>query len=149
MKLHVEESSDFAEVDITVKCPFVDSELAQLLEQIRLYGFALKCKKEEDTYLVKPMDVFYVESVDDKTFVYCKDEIYRSELRLYTMEEKLPANLFVRVKKSCILNLGYIDHFKSSLNGKVEACLANGERIEIARHYVNELKARLKEMEGA
>ncbi len=149
MKLHIEESSHFEEVDITIKCPSVDKELSKLIEKIRLYGFALFCRKDETTYLIKPSDIFYVESVEDKTYVYCKQEVYCSDLKLYEMEDKLPSNMFIRVRKNCILNMNYISNFKSRLNGKIEACLNNDEKIEIARHYVTELKTKFREMEAS
>ncbi|MEG0692123.1 MAG: LytTR family DNA-binding domain-containing protein [Oscillospiraceae bacterium] len=148
MKLHIEESSDFEEVDITIKCPSVDKELSKLIEKIRLYGFALLCRKDETTYLIKPSDIFYVESIDDKTYVYCKQEVYCSDLKLYEMEDKLPLNIFIRVRKNCILNMNCINNFKSRLNGKIEACLDNEEKIEISRHYVVGLKTKFTEVEA-
>ena len=146
MNLHIEESSSFEDVEITIKCPSVDKELSVLIEKIRLYGFAILCTKQETTYLIKPADIFYVESIDNKTYVYCKREVYCSDLKLYEMEDKLPSNLFIRVRKNCILNMNYINNFKSRLNGKIEARLENDEQIEIARHYVVELKTKFKEM---
>ena len=148
LKLNIEESSEYNDVTITIKCPLVDDELQKLIEQLRLYGFALQCRKDQNTYYIKPDEIFYVESVDDKTYVYCSNDVYRSDMRLFSIEEKLPSTVFVRIRKNCILNINYIKSFKSKMNGKIEALLENDERVEIARHYVSYLKDKLNATEG-
>lgn len=42
-----------------------------------------------------------------------------------------------------ILNIYKIKGFKSQINGRLEALLLNGERVEVSRKYVKELKYRL------
>jgi len=71
MKLSIEQSSENREVEIIVKCPYLDDELERLIAQIRLYSFTISGKKEGVSYILKPEDIFYFDSVDNKTFVYC------------------------------------------------------------------------------
>lgn len=95
------------------------------------------------TVRVRPEEIFYIESVEDKTYLYCDKDILQSELRLYEYEVKLGAADFVRTSKSCILNLSKVKKFKSSFNRKMEVILENGEHLEINRTYVPEIKERL------
>lgn len=99
--------------------------------------------KEDKKYLCKVENIYYAESVDKKTFIYTKDECYRTKKRLYELEEELNANFF-RCSKSMIVNIRKIRNVKSELNGRMNAQLLNGETIVISRSYVRDLKKKLE-----
>lgn len=44
--------------------------------------------KDDQTFLLSPSSVLYIESVDKKTFIYCQKEVYETPLRLYELEEE-------------------------------------------------------------
>lgn len=148
MRLQIEQSEEYDDVSVIIKCSTVDAQLERLIEQIRLYGFALQGKANGVTTLIQPEEVLYFESIDGKTFIYQEKKVYESALRLYEIEDRLCRGYFVRVSKSTILNIQKLKSFRTQLNGKLEALLLNGERIEINRHYVTELKTRLAERRG-
>lgn len=145
MKLTIEQSDAYSDIEITIRCAMVDAPLERLIEQIRLYGVALHGRANGETALLPPEDVFYFESIDGKTFAYTEKNVYECNLRLYEIEERLCRGSFIRVSKATILNVQKLKAFRTQLNGKLEARLLNGERLEVNRHYVPELKARLAE----
>ena len=98
--------------------------------------------KDSKTVLLEVTFIYYIESVDKKTFVYTKENCYESKLRLYELEETLGA-YFLRISKSMIVNLKKIKGAKSDLSGRMEATMLNGEKIVISRSYVKEIKRRL------
>ena len=98
--------------------------------------------KDSKTVLLEVTFIYYIESVDKKTFVYTKENCYESKLRLYELEETLGA-YFLRISKSMIVNLKKIQGVKSDLSGRMEATMLNGEKIVISRSYVKEIKRRL------
>ena len=98
--------------------------------------------KDSKTVLLEVNFIYYIESVDKKTFVYTKENCYESKLRLYELEETLGA-YFLRISKSMIVNLKKIQGVKSDLSGRMEATMLNGEKIVISRSYVKEIKRRL------
>ena len=149
MKLNIEQSEEYRDVEITIRCSAVDAPLQRLIEQMRLYGFAIHGKKDGATVLIPPEEIYYFESTDGKTFVYKEKGVYECELRLYEIEERFCRGSFVRISKAAILNTQKLKGFRAQLNGKLEAQLTNGERLEVNRHYVPELKARLAEMGGS
>ena len=146
MKLTIEQSDAYSDIEITIRCSTIDEPLERLIEQIRLYGFAMPGKANGETTLLRPEDIFYFESIDGKTFAYMEKNVYECGLRLYEIEERLCRSTFIRVSKATILNVQKLKAFRTQLNGKLEARLLNGERLEVNRHYVPELKARLAEM---
>lgn len=146
MKLSIIESEEFNDVEITIRCRGVDKPLERIIEQIRLYGFALQGKADGKTVFIHPAEIYYFESVDEKTFIYCKSNVYGSDLKLYEIEERLSNGNFSRISKSVIINICVIKAFKGMLNGKMEAVLDNGEKLIVSRHYVSALKNKLDEM---
>ena len=98
--------------------------------------------KDGKTVLLEISFIYYIESVDKRTFVYTKENCYESKLRLYELEESL-GSYFLRISKSMIVNLKKIKSVKSDLSGRMEASMLNGEKIVISRSYVKEIKRRL------
>lgn len=98
--------------------------------------------KDDETYLCRLDHIYYIESVDKKTFIYTKAECYQTKKRLYELEQELNAN-FLRCSKSMIVNIRKIRAVRSEINGRMNAQLLNGETIVISRSYVKNLKKRL------
>ena len=98
--------------------------------------------KDGKTVLLEISFIYYIESVDKRTFVYTKENCYESKLRLYELEESL-GSYFLRISKSMIVNLKKIKSVKSDLSGRMEASMLNGEKIVISRSYVKDIKRRL------
>ena len=105
-------------------------------------------KKDGTTTLIPLEEVFYFESIDGKTFIYKEKDVFESDLRLYEVEERFCNGTFVRISKAAILNIKKLKSFRTQFNGKLEAYLLNGERLEVNRHYVPKLKECLLEMGG-
>lgn len=136
LKLNIEQSSEYSDVEITIKCGIVDARLERLISQIRLYSFSIAGRKADSSYNIPLEDIFYFESVDEKTFIYLKDDIFETDMRLYELEHQLADSRFVRISKSTLLNIEQVLSVRALLNGKYEAKLKNGEKSIISRHYV-------------
>lgn len=50
-------------------------------------------------------EIYYVESVERKTFFYTKDEVYMADKKLYELEDLLAGTGIVRISKSCLMNV--------------------------------------------
>ena len=144
MKLLIDQSPDNEEVEIIIKCGLIDTELEKLIAQIRLYSFSVSARRDGKQYNISLSDIYYFESVDNRTFVYTRDEVYQCDLQLYELEEQLTKTNFVRISKSSILNIMVLERVRALLHGKMEAELSNGEKVVINRHYVDALKKKMK-----
>ena len=98
--------------------------------------------KDRNTFFCKLTQIYYIESVDKRSFVYTKGGCYETKYRLYELEELLDSR-FLRSAKAMIVNIRKIRSVKSELNGRMRAELLNGEQIIISRGYVKELKEKL------
>jgi DNA-binding LytR/AlgR family response regulator len=94
-------------------------------------------------YSISINDILYIESVDRKTFGYTVDEVYELGLRLYEIEERYKLMDYMRISKSCIVNLKKIHSLKPDFGGKILATMENDEKLYISRQYASVLKEKL------
>lgn len=146
MKLKIEQSDEFDEIEVTIRCKTIDSRLQKAIDILQNTPKTLTVQNNGALKIIKTGLIYYIESVDEKTFVYCESEVYSSELKLYEFEELFSSISFVRISKACILNIDYIDSIRVLLNGKLEATLMNSEKVIITRHYVPMFRKKLNSM---
>ncbi len=140
MKIAIEEIRNIEETEIIVKCKEVDEEVKRLIAQIQLMDTKIIAKKEDRSFALIPSEIYYFESIDNKVFACMLKEVFEVQNKLYELEEILKNSTFLRVNKNTILNASKIHHFKSTMNGRMEATLKNKEVIIISRTYVSGLK---------
>ncbi len=143
IKLMIEESPEYREPEITLRCERVNDNLRRIVEYIRVRSDAIAVKAEGTSRLLPLSNIFYFESVDKKTFVYCASNVYECAQRLNELEGKLTNSTFVRVSKSCIVNAVLIKSVTPLDNHRLKAFMRNGEAQIINRHYVAALKEKL------
>lgn len=142
MKLTLEKQS-IAETEITIRYSVMDQRLQRVIDEIRIIQFPLQCRLDGAIFTVPAHTVCYMESIDGNTFVYTESKEYESTLSLTSLEENLSSVGFARISKSCVLNLHYLKCVKPLWNARLEACMKNGERLIITRHYAETLKEKL------
>ena len=145
LKLVVTEDPQVIEPEIIIKCSKTDAGLQQLINYIKQYTFIFQAKTEQGLCFVPAQDVYYIDSVDSKTFLYSKDKIYSCSETLYELENKLSDSSFIRISKNCILNTGYLESVSPLWNHRLEAVLVNGEKLVVTRHYIDTLKEKISE----
>ena len=104
----------------------------------------IKCAGGNAEQMINILDIYYIESVDKKTFVYLENAVYRTDFRLYQLKDKLKTYGFVQISKSCILNINILESIRPLFNSRMEATLKNGEKVNINRNYLNEVKNALR-----
>jgi DNA-binding LytR/AlgR family response regulator len=142
MKLFIEQSGEYNDTEITIKCGIVDERLESIIQQIRLSMFSVLGVKDGETRVIPLGDIFYFESIDERTFIYLQSDVYECSMRLYDLEEQLEKANFVRISKSCILNIMKLDSVRPMMNSRYEAKLENGEKLIINRHYLANFKSK-------
>lgn len=95
------------------------------------------------TVLIRIRGIYYIESVDKKSFVYTKEGCFETKLRLYELEDKLGL-YFARCSKAMIVNLKKVKCVNSELGGRMIATLLNDEELIVSRSYVKDIKRRLE-----
>ena len=140
MKVTILEKKADEEDELIVRCDYLDESLTKLINQFKSDKGKMNFYKDSKIVFVEPEDILYFESVDDKVFAYTKDSVYETKLKLYQLEEELPASIFFRANKAVIVNLDKIDSLAPVFGGRFEAVLENGYKVMISRNYLNTLK---------
>jgi len=143
MKITIENIPDECEPEIIIRCNEPDESLLQLIYSIKSSNKKLIGVIDSQLHVINPKDVFYFESVDNKVFIYCKDKVFESRLKLYEIEAEYKNGDFFRATKSTILNITKIASISPIFYGKFEASLQNGEKVLISRQYVPVLRKKL------
>lgn len=139
MKITIKEPPAGAEEEIIVLCYNISAELLAMLNSFKTPSNMLIASIGNEVHKIAPSDIFYFESIDKKTFVYCEKDVYESKKKLYELEE-LAMRGFFRISRSIVVNLGKVKAVIPSLSGRAEAVLTNKERVVISRYYVDEFK---------
>ena len=129
---------------LEIHCHKISDEVREIIAFVKSRQGQLTGTADERQYEIAVSDVFYIESVDNRNFIYTKDKVYETRQKLYELEDMLIEKHFLRVSKSTLLNLMKVSSIKPALNSRFTAVLFSGEQIVITRKYVPELKKALK-----
>ena len=130
---------------ITIEYPILDAKTKKLINKIESLDFVVSGNSNGKVFQVHISDIYYVESVERKTFLYTKDEVYMTDKKLYELEEMLKEAGIIRISKSCLVNVDMLYSIKQLMNSQLEATLLNGEKLIVARTYLKSIKNILKE----
>lgn len=144
MKLNIHQDELLTETEVVINCPYVDNQIEKLSNYIRQYTISLECEYEGSIYQLPLEDILYIESVDNKTFLYTNEQTYLCRQTLTALEAKLKNTTFTRISKSCILNISNLKCVAPYTNHRLKATLTNREQLIISRNYIEALKAQLR-----
>ncbi len=145
MIVKLEENLTLKDLEVIIKYAKMNQTVQRIVSLVKSVDQTVKCNLEGREYWVKTSDIYYIESVDKRTFVYCEKSVYRTEFRLYQLMEELTTYDFVQISKSCIININVLESICPLLNSRMEATLSNGEHINVTRKYVAAIKDKLQE----
>ena len=129
---------------LEIGCHKTDENINEIVSFVKSRQGAVVGMKDDRQYQLPVVDIFYIESVDDRTFIYLEQDCYESRKKLYEFEEILASRRFARISKAVIINLMKIVSISPALNGRFLCKLTNGEEVIISRKYVPEIKEKLK-----
>ena len=129
---------------LEIRCHEITEQVREIVTFVKSRQGQLNGMIEGKQYEIPIMDIYYIEAVDSKVFLYSSKKVYETRQKIYELENALKEKFFLRVSKSLLLNLMKVKSIKPAVNGRFTAILQSGEEIMISRKYVPELKAALK-----
>ncbi|MGE5390323.1 MAG: LytTR family DNA-binding domain-containing protein [Deltaproteobacteria bacterium] len=143
MKIIIEDISDGDEDQIIIRCSEINSDILQLISGIKSQQSLMIGYDQNAIHRLNPADVYYFDTVDNKTFAYCSTSVFEIRKKLYELEAEFVNSDFLRISKSVILNIKKVQKVSPAFSGRFEAFLDNGEKVIISRQYVPDLKKKL------
>lgn len=93
--------------------------------------------------LIPYQDIIWIDAAGDYMCVHTQTETYVMRARLKSLiDERLP-DVFVRIHKSTVVNLTYIEKLQPLSNSEYNAVLQNEKVLKVSRTYAKALKQRL------
>ena len=142
MKVKVRQVSLYEDEEALISAVELTDDIKNAIDILENNCRVVPVISDSKTIMLKTDAIYYIESVDKRTYVYTKENCYETRYRLYELEDIL-SFYFLRVSKAMIINIRKIRAVKAELNGRMRADLLNGEQITISRAYVKELKGKL------
>lgn len=147
VRIEVDPSSD---EEIVIKCRELTHDVLALKSEIesgaRAGGEDISLTLGGREYFVSLKDVLFFESSDDRTAAHTGDHMYYTGRRLFELTGTLPG-YFMRVSKSCIVNLKLISSIHRDVAGVCEVCFSGSQKkIYVSRMYYKAFRERLIEV---
>ena len=148
MKIRIETDTDIEE-EIVIKCRQLTPEiirLQQMLTEAAGSSRQLVLFRGDTEYYIETADILFFETEGTSVMAHTATDVYETRLRLYELEELLPAS-FMRISKSSIVNTDRI----YSINRNLTASSAvefqgTHKQVYVSRGYYKALKEKLEEM---
>ena len=126
----------------------LDEETNAVLDRLRDTLRYIEGTVDDRKMTVPLTDIFYIETVDRKTFAYTKDMCLEIKEALRDIIEEFANIGFVRISKSAVVNIYKIKRLQGDLNMRVIIYLKNDEKLIMNRSYRNEFYDKLNKLQG-
>ncbi len=125
---------------VIIEYPVMDESTQNLLRKIERMNISFTGRTEDRSVSVSISDIYYIENVDRKLFLYTKDEVYRFDGSMAEIEERIYDTGLVRISRTCIMNTDYLKEVRQVKNSHLEAVMDNDEMLIVSRKYLPEIK---------
>ncbi len=107
------------------------------------YLTALLVKDGVKTTLISAGSLDWIGSEDSYTVLHREGGKYLYSESLSKLEKQLNPEDFIRIHRSCIVNIHRVQKVISRLTGDYDIQLVDGATLRLSRHYVGKVKGRL------
>lgn len=102
----------------------------------------------ETEYFVPKRDILFFETADGRVTAHTRGKMYYAPYTLFGLEHVLPDG-FMRVSKSCIVNVTEIMAISHALTGNGEVLFKDSDKkVYVSRGYYKALKEKIYDMKG-
>ena len=140
MKIMIEPQNKVEELLVKILCREENEEVKRLYQHIANYAEPLWASQDGIQHKLYETDLYYADTIEGKTFLYTKDEVYEIPESLSGIEQRLKGNQFVRISKNSLINIDYLSKVEPYSNHRLLAHMKNGEKLIVGRTYIPELK---------
>ena len=129
---------------VIIEYPEYDKSTSDLVRKINNLNFQFAAFDEEKQIRIDRSDVYYLESVERKMFIYTKKDVYRFNSSMAEIEELIKDTEMVRISRTCIMNTDHLKEIRQLKNSHLEAVMDNDEMLIVSRKYLKDIKSVFK-----
>ncbi len=127
---------------VTVEYPEYTEQVKGLVKKIEGFDISFNAVSEGGQIRIALSDVYYLENVDRKVFLYTKGDVYRLDASMPEISKIIEDSDLVRISRTCVMNTSHLTGIRQLKNSHLEATLDNGEHLIVSRKYLRDIKRR-------
>ena len=127
---------------VIIEYPKWSESVDNLVRKIGMMDISFIGRMDEKSVNISFSDIYYIENVDRKLFIYTESEVYRLDGSMADVESRIYDSSLVRISRTCIMNTDYLRQIQQIRNSHLEAVMDNGEKLIVSRKYLQDIKPR-------
>lgn len=127
---------------VTIEYPEYTESVKGLIKRIESLDVSFSAVSGDRKMRISLSDVYYLENVDRKVFLYTKSDVYRLDASMPEIEKITDDSDLVRISRTCIMNTMHLTGIRQLKNSHLEAELDNSEKLIVSRKYLRDIKRR-------
>lgn len=139
MNVEIKMLSDITEPYAIIYTNRLTDEIQKLMNIMNDSSSVVTAVGDDRTIVLNSSEIYMARVEEEKTMLYCEHRKYISRKRLCDLEKKLGYD-FMKISKTTLINLKYIDEIQPAFNGMMLLILKNGCKDYISRKYLPQLK---------
>ena len=125
---------------VVVEYPEYDQSVERLITKINNLSISFTGKTDGKSVSIDLFDIYYIENVDRKMFIYSKDNVYRYDGSMSDIDSAIADTDLVRISRTCFMNVSHLREIMQMKNSHLEAVLDNDEKLIVSRKYLQDIK---------
>ena len=125
---------------VIVEYPEYDRSVDNLISKIKNMSISFTGKSDGKTVSIDISDIYYIENVERKIFLYSKKDVFRYDGTMSDIEAAINDTDLVRISRTCFMNVSHLKEIMQIKNSHLEAVLDNGEKLIVSRKYLKDIK---------
>lgn len=125
---------------VVVEYPEWDDSAERLMHRIESMNVSLPGRTEGSTVSIDIAELYYIENVERKVFLYTRNDVYRYDGTMADIEKAAADTALVRISRTCIMNTMHLREIRQIRNSHLEAMLDNDEKLIVSRKYLQDIK---------
>lgn len=139
MNFIIKTAKDIEKGHIEIRCNAIDfTYTKELVNYIHHHDKKIKVYDDErNMFLLSYALIYYIECIDNKTFIYTKHDAYRCFIHFSDLKKECYPYGFRQINKNTIVNIHYISSVKIIEDCRRLVSLKNDEQLIVNRNYRN------------
>ncbi len=139
MKVRLQISDEYKLPEAEIRADHMTEEIQAAIDFLQNPGGVITVYAKDRMVILKAAQIYLIRVENEKTVIYTKEHSYKTGKRLYELQ-KLLGNRFMRISRSALVNLNYLDHVEATFGSMMLLTMKNGSQEYVSRHYLPEFK---------
>ncbi|GAA0732529.1 LytTR family DNA-binding domain-containing protein [Clostridium oceanicum] len=141
MNVEIIIKSELKEPQVVIYTNEVTDEIQNIAHRISSFqNKVLTGTKNKKVFLIKNEDIYCFYSENQKIYAKTDKDNLEVKLRLYEIEKIYEGTSFIRISKSCIVNIDKVKSLDISYAGTIEIIFKNGYKEFVSRRFISKIK---------